>query len=142
MPDPRSDADEPDSPDETTDLDGPAEPAEAEAPRLEIAAVAVLVASVLLAVIPATEPVAPAGWVAGMVMVLLSRRWGPGDKGLSLLAYGILGVPFVVLGRDELRAPASIVTGIVLVALWGTTAAWLLRRARSGRVEGRGLRMR
>jgi hypothetical protein len=113
-----------------------------EVPRLEIAAVTVLLTSVVLGLVPPTERVAPVAWVAGMVMVLLSRRWGPADKGLALVAFGILGVPFVLLGRDELAAPASVVTGVVLVALWGVTAAWLLRRSRAGREEGRGLRMR
>ncbi|WP_392544342.1 hypothetical protein [Oryzobacter telluris] len=112
-------------------------------PRLEVAAVAVLLASVVLAVVPATEKVAPVPWVAGMVMVLLSRRWRPGDKALALLGFGILGVPFVLLGRDELAAPTSIVTGVVLVVLWGATAAWLLRRSRTEpEDEGRHIRMR
>ncbi|WP_377644766.1 hypothetical protein [Oryzobacter terrae] len=111
-------------------------------PRLEVAAVAVLLTSVVLAVVPATAQVAPIPWVAGMVMVLLSRRWGPGDKGVALLAFGILGVPFVLLGRDELAAPASVVTGVVLVLVWTAASAWLLRRSRSHREEGRGLRMR
>lgn len=146
--------------DQRPDLDDPAEPepadprptgpdplepppADPEPPRLELAAVAVLLASVVLAVVPATGRVAPVAWVAGMVMVLLSRRWGAGDKGLALLAFGILGVPFVLLGRDELHAPASIVTGVVLVALWGASAVWLLRRSRNEpEDEGRHIRMR
>jgi steroid 5-alpha reductase family enzyme len=111
-------------------------------PRLEAATVAVLLGSVILAVVPATQSLAPVPWVAGMVMVLLSRRWRPVDKALALLGFGILGVPFVLLGRDELAAPASIFTGIVLVALWGATAAWLLRRSRATPEEGRYLRMR
>ena len=111
-------------------------------PRLEAAAVAVLLGSVVLAVVPGTQSVAPIPWVAGMVMVLLSRRWRPVDKALALLGFGILGVPFVLLGREELAAPASVVTGVVLVVLWGTTAAWLLRRSRSAPEEGRYLRMR
>ena len=61
---------------------------------------------------------------------------------MALLAFGILGVPFVLLGRDELSAPASVVTGVVLVLLWAAASAWLLRRARVQREEGRGLRMR
>ena len=116
---------------------------EPEPPRLELAAVAVLVASVVLGLVPPTAGVAPIAWVAGMVMVLLSRRWGPADKGVALLAFGILGVPFVLLGRDELRAPASVVTGVVLVALWAAAAAWLVRRSRNEpEDEGRHLRMR
>ncbi len=111
-------------------------------PRLEVAAIAVLLSSVVLAVVPATRGVAPIPWVAGMVMVLLSRRWGPADKGVALLAFGILGVPFVLLGRDELTVPASVVTGVVLVLLWAGASAWLLRRSRVQREEGRGLRMR
>ena len=51
-------------------------------------------------------------------------------------------MPFVLLGRDELSAPASVVTGVVLVLLWAAASAWLLRRARVQREEGRGLRMR
>lgn len=111
-------------------------------PRLEMAAVAVLLGSVVLAVVPATQGVAPVLWVAGMVMVLLSRRWRPGDKAVALLGFGILGVPFVLLGREELARPASIVTGVVLVLLWGASAAWLLRRSRAAPEEGRSIRMR
>lgn len=143
MPDDRTG--EPDAEDVEADrppTDDDAVPRDPGPPRLEVAAVAVLVASVVLAVVPPTEQVAPVAWVAGMVMVLLSRRWGPADKGLALVAFGILGVPFVAFGRDELRAPVSIVTGVVLVLLWGAAAAWLLRRSRHEREEGRGLRMR
>lgn len=142
MSDSRRDPDEAPEPASGATPEGAPEATGDDVPRLEVATVAVLLASVVLGLVPPTEQVAPLAWLAGMVMVLLSRRWGAGDKALALLAYGILGVPFVVLGRDELRAPASIVTGVVLVALWVASAAWLLRRARSGHVEGRGLRMR
>jgi hypothetical protein len=110
-------------------------------PWLEAGVVAVLLASVVLALVPATEAFAPLPWFVGTILVLLSRRWGPADKGLAVFAFGVLGVPFVLLGRDELPRAASIVAAVVLVALWIGSAVILLRRAHAPRDQGRGLRM-
>ena len=110
-------------------------------PWLEAGVVALLLASVVLALVPATEAFAPLPWFVGTILVLLSRRWGPADKGLAVFAFGVMGVPFVLLGRDELPRPASIVAGVVLVALWVGSAIVLIRRAHAPRDEGRGLRM-
>lgn len=111
-------------------------------PWLEVAIVALLAGSVVLALVPATEPVAPAPWFVGTLLVLLSRRWGPGDKALAVLAFGILGVPLLLLGRDELPTGASLVVSVLVVALWAGAAGWLLVRAHRPREEGSGLRMR
>ena len=111
-------------------------------PRLEVGVVALLITSVVLALVPATEAVAPAAWFVGTILVLLSRRWGPADKGLAVLAFGVLGVPLVLLGRDELPTGASVVVGVALVVTWLAVSLHLLRRARAPREEGRGLRMR
>lgn len=81
-------------------------------------------------------------WFLGTLMVLLSRRWGAAAKGLAVLAYGVLGVPLLLLGRDELPTGASVVVAVALVALWVGAAGWLLLRARHPREEARGLRMR
>ena len=59
-----------------------------------------------------------------------------------MLAFGVLGVPFVLLGRDELPTTASLVVSVLLVGLWVAASARLLLRARSPREQGRGLRMR
>ena len=111
-------------------------------PWLEVGVLALLVTSVVLALVPATEAVAPAAWFVGTILVLLSRRWGPADKGLAVLAFGVLGVPLVLLGRDELSTGASVVVGVGLVALWLAVSARLVRRARAPRDQGSGLRMR
>jgi hypothetical protein len=107
-----------------------------------VAVVALLLTSVVLALVPATEAVAPAAWFVGTILVLLSRRWGPGDKGLAVLAFGVLGVPLVLLGRDELSTGASVVVGVGLVVMWLAVSLHLLRRAWAPRDEGSGLRMR
>ncbi|GAA4397497.1 hypothetical protein GCM10023168_02500 [Fodinibacter luteus] len=117
-------------------------PEEAGPPWLEVATIALLAASVVLALVPATEAFAPVPWFLGTLLVLLSRRWGAADKGLAVLAFGVLGVPFVLLGRDELPTGASLVVSVLLVVLWVGAAGRLLLRARSPRDQGRGLRMR
>ena len=111
-------------------------------PWLEVATVGLLAASVVLALVPATEAVAPLPWFVGTLLVLLSRRWGPGDKALAVLAFGVLGVPLLLLGRDELPTAASLVVSVLLVAFWLAAAGRLLVRARSPRESGHGLRMR
>ena len=116
--------------------------AEAGSPWLETATVGLLAASVVLAIVPATEVVAPVPWFLGTLMVLVSRRWTAGDKGIAVLAFGVLGVPLLLLGRDELPTAASVVVSVALVAGWLAAAVWLLLRARSPREQGRGLRMR
>ncbi len=111
-------------------------------PWLEVATVGLLAASVVLALVPATEAIAPLPWFVGTLLVLLSRRWGPGDKALAVLAFGVLGVPLLLLGRDELPTAASLVVSVLLVAFWLAAAGRLLVRARSPRESGTGLRMR
>ena len=109
---------------------------------LEVSTVTLLAASVVLALVPATEAIAPVPWFLGTLMVLLSRRWGVAAKGLAVVAFGVLGVPLLLLGRDELPTGASVVVSVLLVALWVGCAGWLLVRAHRPREEGRGLRMR
>jgi uncharacterized membrane protein len=111
------------------------------APWLEAATVTLLAASVVLALVPATEAFAPVPWFVGTLMVLLSRRWTAADKGLAVLAFGVLGVPLLLLGRDELPTAASLVVSVLLVAFWLAAAARLLLRAHSPREQGQGLRM-
>lgn len=120
--------------DDTDDAVGP--------PWLEAATVALLAASVVLALVPATEAFAPVPWFVGTLLVLLSRRWTAGDKALAVLVFGVLGVPFILLGRDELPTSVSLVVSVVLVAAWVVAAGRLLVRAQSPREEGFGLRMR
>ena len=112
------------------------------APWLEAATVTLLAASVVLALVPATEAFAPVPWFVGTLLVLLSRRWGAGDKALAVVAFGVLGVPFILLGRDELSTSMSLVVSVALVAVWVVAAARLLVRAHSPRELGLGLRMR
>jgi hypothetical protein len=111
-------------------------------PWLEVATVALLASSVVLALVPATEAVAPVPWFVGTLLVLLSRRWSAVDKALAVLAFGVLGVPFILLGRDELPTSISLVVSVLLVAGWVAAAARLLARARAPREPGFGLRMR
>ncbi|MFL6152870.1 MAG: HAAS signaling domain-containing protein [Ornithinibacter sp.] len=128
----------------------PAEPFGAEAaadaptgpPWLEASTLALLAASVVLALVPATEAFAPVPWFVGTLLVLLSRRWSAGDKSLAVLAFGVMGVPFILLGRDELPTSMSLVVSVLLVAGWVAAAARLLVRAQSPREQGVGLRMR
>jgi hypothetical protein len=110
-------------------------------PWLEVATVTLLAASVVLARVTATEAFAPVPWFVGTLLVLLSRRWSAGDKALAVLAFGVLGVPLLLLGRDELPTAASLVVSVVLVAFWVAAAARLLVRARAPREQGFGLRM-
>jgi hypothetical protein len=115
---------------------------EAGSPWLETSTVGLLASSVVLGLVPATEALAPLPWFLGTLMVLLSRRWGAAAKGVAVLVFGVLGVPLLLLGRDELPTGASVVVSVLLVALWVAAAAWLLVRAHRPREEGRGLRMR
>ena len=112
------------------------------APWLEVGTVTLLAASVVLALVPATEAFAPVPWFFGTLLVLLSRRWGAADKALAVLAFGVLGVPLLLLGRDELPTAVSVVLAVLLVVGWLAAATRLLARARTPREEGRGLRMR
>ncbi|HET6966975.1 MAG TPA: hypothetical protein VFI44_01805 [Ornithinibacter sp.] len=123
---------------------GPGEPPadDAGSPWLETSTVGLLVASVVMALVPPTEALAPVPWFLGTLMVLLSRRWSAGSKGLAVLVFGVLGVPLLLLGRDELPTWASLVVSVSLVATWAGTAGWLLLRAHRPREEARGLRMR
>ena len=125
-------------------VDGAGEPPadDAGSPWLETWTVALLVVSVVMALVPAIDALAPVPWFLGTLMVLLSRRWSAGSKGLAVLAFGVLGVPLLLLGRDELPTGASLVVSVALVALWVGTAGWLLLRAHRPREEARGLRMR
>ena len=120
--------------------------AEADAPTgppwLEAAVVALLAASVVVALVPATEAFAPVPWFVGTLLVLLSRRWSAGDKALAVLAFGVMGVPLILLGRDELPTSMSLVVSVLLVAGWVAAAARLLVRAQAPREQGFGLRMR
>ncbi len=122
----------------------PEDPVDSEAggPWLETATVGLLAASVVLALVPATRVVAPLPWFLGTLMVLISRRWSAADKGLAVLMFGVLGVPLLLLGHDELPTGLSVIVSVTLVAAWLASAAWLLLRARSPREQGRGLRMR
>ena len=115
---------------------------DAGSPWLETSTVGLLVGSVVMALVPAVEALAPVPWFLGTLMVLLSRRWTAGSKGLAVLAFGVLGVPLLLLGRDELPTWASLVVSVALVAMWVATAGWLLLRAHRPREEVRGLRMR
>ena len=124
------------------DLTGTDAESDAGPPWLEVGVLAVLVTSVVLALVPATEAVAPAFWFVGTILVLLSRRWGPADKGLAVLAFGVLGAPLLLLGQDELGTGASVVVAMALVVLWLAVCARLVHRARTPRDQGRGLRMR
>lgn len=112
------------------------------APWLEAATVTLLAASVVLALVPQTEAFSPVPWSVGTLLVLLSRRWGAPDKALAVLAFGVLGVPFILLGRDELPTAVSLVVSVLLVAGWLIAAARLLVRAHSPHEPGVGLRMR
>ena len=100
-----------------------------------------LAASVVLALVPATEAFAPVPWFVGTLLVLLSRRWSAGDKALAVLAFGVLGVPLLLLGRDELPTAASLVVSVLLVACWvgrGRPAAGARPRRRASRVSACG----
>ena len=124
-------------PEAEADADTPTGP-----PWLEVATVALLAASVVLALVPATEAVAPVPWFVGTLLVLLSRRWSVGDKAVAVLAFGVMGVPFILLGRDELPTSMSLVVSVLLVAGWVAAATRLLAHARAPREPGFGLRMR
>lgn len=110
-------------------------------PWLEVVTITLLAASVVLALVPATSAFAPLPWLIGCVLVLLSRRWGAADKALAVVAFGVLGVPLLLLGRDELPTTSSLVVAVALAALWLGAAARLLLRARTPVDQGRGLRM-
>ena len=110
-------------------------------PWLEVVTITLLAASVVLALVPATSALAPLPWLIGGVLVLLSRRWGAADRALAVVAFGVLGVPLLLLGRDELPTTSSLVVAVALAALWLGTAVRLLLRARTPVDQGRGLRM-
>jgi HAAS len=110
-------------------------------PWLEVATVTLLAASVVLALVKATEAFAPVPWFLGTLLVLLSRRWSAGDKALAVLVFGVLGVPLLLLGRDELPTAVSLVVSVLLVTCWVAAAVRLLVRARAPREQGFGLRM-
>ena len=110
-------------------------------PWLEVVTITLLAASVVLALVPATSAFAPLPWLIGCVLVLLSRRWGAADRALAVVAFGVLGVPLLLLGRDELPTTSSLVVAVALAALWLGTAVRLLLRARTPVDQGRGLRM-
>ncbi len=110
-------------------------------PWLEVVTITLLAASVVLALVPATSAFAPLPWLIGGVLVLLSRRWGAADRALAVVAFGVLGVPLLLLGRDELPTTSSLVVAVALAALWLGTAVRLLLRARTPVDQGRGLRM-
>ena len=101
-----------------------------------------LAASVVLALVPATEAFAPVPWFVGTLLVLLSRRWGAGDKALAVLAFGVLGRALILLGRDELPTAASLVVSVLLVASGSAAAARLLAARPLAARAGAGLRMR
>ena len=113
------------------------------APWLEAATVTLLAASVVLALVPATEAFAPVPWFVGTLLVLLSRRWGAGDKALAVLAFGVLG---------RAASSCSAATSCPPRRAWSCRCCswragsprrpgcWL--RAHSPREQGRGLRMR
>ena len=86
------------------DVDAPDDPAAVDTgpPWLETSTLALLVSSVVLALVPATEVFAPVPWFVGTLLVLLSRRWGVADKAWRCWR-SVLGVPFVLLGRDDCR---------------------------------------
>ncbi len=62
----------------------------AESNRLEVAALVCLVASLVLFI---AFPVAALLLIAGLVMLLLSKRWTTVDKVLGAVAYAVLGAP-------------------------------------------------
>lgn len=62
--------------------------------RLEVAALICLVGSLVLFPL---VPLAALLLLAGLVLLLLSRRWGTGDKVLGALAYTVLGAPLLVV---------------------------------------------
>ncbi|MEO7420796.1 MAG: hypothetical protein ABIU87_00180 [Ornithinibacter sp.] len=66
-------------------------------PRLEMVTLGLLVASILCCASLLLLPVAPLPWLIGSVLVLFSARWSAGEKALALLAYGILGAPFLIV---------------------------------------------
>lgn len=66
-------------------------------PRLEVVTLSLLVASILCCVSVWLLPVAPLPWLIGSVLVLFSGRWSAGEKALTLLAYGILGAPLLIV---------------------------------------------
>lgn len=110
-------------------------------PWLEVVTITLLAASVVLALVPATSAFAPLPWLIGCVLVLLSRRWGAADRALAVVSFGVMGVPLLLLGRDELPTTSSLVVAVALAALWLGTAVRLLLRARTPVDQGRGLRM-
>jgi hypothetical protein len=74
-------------------------------PRLEAAALVVLLLSVVLVATLVLAQVAPLFWVAGIVLLLLSDRWSMTDKALGVLAYGILGMPLVFFSLFTAASP-------------------------------------
>ncbi|MEO5608683.1 MAG: hypothetical protein ABIQ61_06380 [Ornithinibacter sp.] len=140
-------------------------------PRLEMVTLGLLVASILCSVSLVLLPVAPLPWLIGSVLVLFSARWSAGEKALALLAYGILGAPFLIVtltglggvGWSESCSEGStadgstwqacsggppgwwwavVATGVlVLLALWVGTGIRLVRSMRRPEDHRRLLRM-
>ena len=130
-----------------------------------------LVASILCCVSLVLLPVAPLPWLIGSVLVLFSARWSAGEKALALLAYGILGAPFLIVtltglggvgwsescseGSDAVGSTwqtcsggppgwwwAVVATGVLaLLALWVGTGIRLVRSMRRPEDHRRLLRM-
>lgn len=140
-------------------------------PRLEVVALGLLVGSVACCVSVLLFPVAPLPWLLGSVLVLFSIRWSAGDKALALVAYGILGVPFLfftITGAGGVGWSASCsggsnpdgstwelcsggppswwwvvvaVVGLVLLAVWVGAAVRLVHSMRRPVDDRRSLRM-
>jgi len=62
--------------------------------RREMAALAMLVLSVIIAI---AVPVAALLLIAGLILVLMSTRWRGSDKALASVVYTLLGMPTVVI---------------------------------------------
>lgn len=65
-------------------------------PKVEEAALACLIGSVILFVSVVLSPIGIVLWVAGLVLVAISARWSGTDKVLAAIAYGVLGIPLIV----------------------------------------------
>lgn len=74
---------------------GPPAPAPAPGNGRDMAALVMLVLSVVTAIV---FPVAGLLLIAGLVLTFMSPRWRGSDKALAMVVYTVLGMPLVVLG--------------------------------------------
>ena len=97
--------------------------------RREMAALAMLVLSVIIAI---AVPVAALLLIAGLILVFMSTRWRGSDKALALAVYTLLGMPTVVIVALVPMAAKSITCTGTITGAQGPSSAQVCTSTGSG----------